>query len=138
MYRIEALQHTADVKYKIEAGSLEDLFRGSLCAMGNLIKENTCDEINNSDYKQHVKLRSRDITSLLINFLSELLTLTHTERIIFCQVDFKLLNNNELECVVSGKSVTGFDEDVKAVTYHEADVMRNSEGYWQTNLVMDI
>jgi SHS2 domain-containing protein len=43
-----------------------------------------------------------------------------------------------LEATVYGRKVSGFKEDVKAVTYHEADITENEEGCLETVVVFDI
>ena len=35
-------------------------------------------------------------------------------------------------------AVDAFDEDIKAVTYHEANIEENEEGVLQTTIIFDI
>lgn len=62
-----------------------------------------------------LELASLDISSLLIDFLSTILTLSYENKAIFC-----------------------FDKDIKAVTYHEAEVKKNDQGKYETTIVFDI
>ncbi len=79
-----------------------------------------------------------DRTTLLIDFLSELLTLAYTEKAIFCYVHIEKMSETQINAIVSGALVDGFEEDVKAVTYHEANVQKNETGNWETIVIVDI
>ena len=88
--------------------------------------------------KREIEIESIDITALLIDFLSELLSLMHQNKVLFCKVQFEQLSETYLKAEVSGFEVSGFDEDVKAVTYHEADIKLNEDGEYETAIVLDI
>ncbi len=70
--------------------------------------------------------------------MSEVLTYTYEEKAIFSKVEFIKLEDKELSGIVYGENVQGFDEDIKAVTYHEAEVKKNKKGNWETIIVFDI
>lgn len=138
MYRINNLDHVADVGISIEADSPEELFLAALKGMGNILKEGFCEEKTTPDFKTEFKIENKDLTVLLINFLSEALTISHTDSVIFCGLQKVLLNDHYFHGIVEGVKVQAFDEDIKAVTFHEANVFRNGQGIWQTNLIFDI
>jgi len=48
------------------------------------------------------------------------------------------LTETEIEVKVFGRKVEEFEEDIKAVTYHEAEVKKNEKGEYETMLVFDI
>ena len=138
MYKIEALPHTADARLRIEADTLEELFRAALRAMGNLLQERACDGEPAFDRACRVALTAGDATGLLIDLLSEVLTQSHAQRAVFCRFKSLALDATAVRAEVLGRTVDGFDEDIKAVTYHEAGILRNETGNWQTNVVFDI
>lgn len=138
MYQINNLDHLADVGISIEADSLEELFLAALKGMGSILKEGFCEEEHTPDFKADFKIQSNDLTVLLINFLSEALTISHTDSVIFCGLQKVLLNEGYFHASVEGNKVQTFDEDIKAVTFHEARVLKNEQGIWQTNLIFDI
>ena len=39
---------------------------------------------------------------------------------------------------LSGTRINNFDEEIKAVTYHEANVIKNKKGLWETCIIFDI
>jgi SHS2 domain-containing protein len=44
----------------------------------------------------------------------------------------------EVIATIKGNRVSYFDEDIKAVTYHEAAVKQNNEGQLETVIIFDI
>jgi SHS2 domain-containing protein len=139
MFQIEYLSHTADVRIRVAADSPEELFQAGAVALNRLLKPGFCEE-NASETTVHeaIEVESVDRTALFIDFLSELLTLTLMERAIFCEVQILLLSAHRLSARVSGHLFDEMEEDIKAVTYHEADVHLNDEGQWETLVIFDI
>jgi SHS2 domain-containing protein len=84
-----------------------------------------------------VDVESGDTTSLLVDFLGEVLTRSHVHREAYRNVTFQTLTATSLRVNLTGGRVRGFGEDVKAVTYHEAEVVQR-DGEWSTMLVLDI
>lgn len=136
MSSFEILPHTADLRLKVSGDSPEELFRAAVKGMASIIKRDACK--NRAEIKKKISLSSADRTTLLIDFLSEALTLSQTDRIVFCNVNFEKLTETELTGEILGTKVNEFDEDIKAVTYHEANVVRNEKGRWETTIIFDI
>jgi len=134
----EILKHTADVRLKVRGETLSDLFESSLEGMNRLLLPNVKKEGRKVTVKQQVHVESGDRTSLLIDFLSEVLTLSYMYKSIFFNLSIEHLSDRELTAVVEGSNVDGFEEDIKAVTYHEADVSKNASGEWETIIIFDI
>ena len=87
--------------------------------------------------RQRIAVQSPDRTSLLVDFLSEVLTQSHLAREMYDDVEFEELSETYCVATIRGYSPAQFEQDVKAVTYHEADV-RYENGMWSTTLVFDI
>lgn len=130
--------HTADVRLQVSADTLPELFVASLEGMNEILKEGFCREQTEHPLAHDIDISSYDTTSLLIDFLSEVLTLSHIDGAVFCDVEAINLKGNSLSAKIRGASVERFDKDVKAVSYHEAEVRRDSKGSYQTNIVFDI
>ena len=132
----QILGHTADVRLRVEAETLEELFRDALLGMMAIVRP---------DYKkgkQHttriIALDAPDLTALLVDFLNEVLFQSHVNKEIYTDVTFAKFDEKSLEAKLEGIPVDEFDEDIKAVTYHEADVKKNKEGQWEITLIFDI
>lgn len=87
---------------------------------------------------ENLSIESVDYTGLLIDFLNEVLTRCHVKRRRYTAAAFSLLTATKLVATLSSAAAGDFHEDVKAVTYHEADIRRNAGGNWETALVLDI
>ena len=85
------LPHTADVRLKVEASSLKELFSAALDGMNSIMKHDG----KSSENKISKKIK---ITS----------------------------------------PIETFDEDVKAVTYHEAQVKKNEKNNYEVTIIFDI
>ena len=131
------LPHTADIRMKIESDNLPGLLRAGVKGMSQILKEDGCGEYQ-YDIQRVIQVKSSDITCLLIDFLSDVLTYCYTEKAVFCEVNFLEFSTEVLAAEVSGRSVEAFDEEIKAVTYHEADVNQNNQGMWESMVVFDI
>ena len=131
--------HTADVRLNVTGGTRGEVFRLALEAMAELMKENFC-STEEADFlrEEYLELKAIDGTSLLVDFLSEVLTLSHIRKTIFCDVIFDTLAETELKAILRGKATDQFDKDIKAVTYHEAELKINKKGQWESILVFDI
>lgn len=130
------LGHTADMRMSVKGKTLEELFRDAL--LGMMAAADPDIGKGAQGVKRTIRLGAPDITALLLDFLSEALTWAHTEREAYADVQFRSLSENSLEAELAGYRAESFGEDIKAVTYHEADVKKNSEGEWSTVIIFDI
>ncbi len=137
MRNYKLLPHTADVRLYVEADSLEELFKGALNGMADIIKKGS-GAVKVETMAKMIKIDSLDSTSLLIDFLSEVLQYSQEEKAVYCRMKILKLENNTLEAEIYGREADGFDEDVKAVTYHEAEIKKNEKGNWETIIIFDI
>ena len=132
----EVAQHIADVRLLVSAPSLEELFRDAVRGMYALMRGTPAPGAQPVQRIIAVE-DSADRTALLVDFLNEVLHRTHVARELFDDVTFTRFEEHSLEATLTGIAPASFDEDVKAVTYHEADV-RLRENVWHTTLVFDI
>lgn len=132
----EVVRHTADVRFRLDGRSREDLFASGVEAIMDFLKKPGSGEIG--EIPRQVNVKSGEVTTLLVDFLSELLTLAQTYGEVYRRVRFGKLTERELEAEVIGVKVDRFDDDIKAVTYHEAEVKQNEVGVWQTKVVIDV
>jgi SHS2 domain-containing protein len=138
MFHLHFLPHTADIRVRIEADSLEDLFLAGVTAMNEVLMGRFCDEENLVDVEETIETDSIDTTALLIDFLSDVLTLCHSEKALFCKLNVSAISPTRIRAKVGGTKVDGFHDDIKAVTYHEAEVVQNEKGWWETMVIFDI
>jgi SHS2 domain-containing protein len=138
MYTITHLPHTADLRLHLQADSLEELFAAGVEALQQQLQPAGCQGGGPYPLRHALQLQSVDTTVLLVDFLSEVLTLSHEEKAVFCVLEIQQLNETAIAAQIAGRPADGFAEDIKAVTYHEAEVRQNEAGKWETMLIFDI
>jgi len=138
----QIVEHTADMRMRVWGKDLEELFRAGVSAVMELIKPEKTrpapPPAGPSLKTRQVVLASQDTTSLLVDFLNAVITSTHINKEIYTQVKFARLSPTELKAELAAEKVEEFKEDIKAVTYHEAEVKQAASGDWETVLVFDI
>ncbi|MFA5306600.1 MAG: archease [Candidatus Babeliales bacterium] len=136
MKHFKLIEHTADVRLYVEATTCEELFTVALQGMVSIVCSHQ-DKLE-KDQACEIKIISSNITTLLIDFLSEVLTRLHTNNVLFCSITFLEFTETMLHVRLVGFKLDHFDEDVKAVTYHEAEVKKNKRGNYETIIVFDV
>ncbi|MFH1050101.1 MAG: archease [bacterium] len=131
----EILEHQADVRILAKGSDYEKLFRAALNGLCKVMLHD--DKVCQPLVTKQITVESVDNTGLLIDFLSEVLSLSHQNKVLFCEVKIENLTECYLKAEIKGYKVEGFNEDVKAVTYHEAEVVF-VDGVYQTVIVLDI
>lgn len=138
MDAIEYIPHTADIRLKVTAVSNKALYETALSGMSNLMRKNYCEKKRKLPLDIKIQLEASDLTTLLIDFLSEVLTISYLHQAIFCRVYFKHLSDHILDAHLFGAHVRKFDEDIKAVTHHETNITYSSTGEFETMIVYSI
>lgn len=136
--KIEFLPHTADVEMRVEGNSIEELFAAAIRGMAQVLKEAGCSFTGTYPVNSRIEIQAPDLTCLLIDTLSHILALSFINKAVFCLADFGELSQNRLAADIYGYKVDGFDEEIKAVTYHGAEVLQSGITTWETRVIFDI
>jgi len=134
--KYEILEHKADLKIRAFGKTKEELFLNMMIGMS----DNMNPEVQKLEekIKREIKISSQDLSALLIDFLSEVLYLTQTNKEIYTKVKFTKFLDTELEGELTGQKVERFGEDIKAVTYHGLDIHQRKDGTWEATALFDI
>lgn len=134
MRSCEVLPHTADLRLKVYGISKEDLFRNALKGMFESVHPKG---VGTPAPPRTVKVQSTDINSLLVDFLSEALTLSDINDEAYLDAEISALTDTQIEAELRGIKIKGFEEEIKAVTHHEVDIKKVGDR-WETMIVFDI
>ena len=136
MKKYEILEHKADLKIRAFGKTKEELFLNMLIGMN----ESMNSEIRRPEEKirREVKIKSLDLQTLLVDFLSEILYLTQVNKEIYRDVKFKELSDSEVRGEIFGQKVESFGKDIKAVTYHSLDIHQKKDETWEATVLFDI
>lgn len=130
------LEHTADLRIKLEGSDLAELFESglkSILSFLNPVKDNRGQAVVRT-----VSMVSSDKTALLVEFLGEAVRLALSNKETYDKIVFSELSSTALMAELRGKKVNGFSDDIKAVTYHGAHIKQTPDGRWETEIVCDI
>jgi len=118
-------EHTAD--WELEAwaldlpGLLEQSARGMVELSGMKLKTGEVSQ-------RSITLRGLDAESMLVQFLSELLWFQQQENLGFNCFSIEVDDGFVLKAELQGASITSLDKEIKAVTYHNLQVVRTETG----------
>jgi SHS2 domain-containing protein len=134
----EPLSHTGDLGMLAYGRDLPDLFAHAAWAMFDLMSDAT------TIRPQHtvtLSLSAVDLEDLLVRWLSALLYLYDTQRLLCCTFHVTLLEPTRLLATVSGETLDPdrhpIDTEIKAVTYHQIAVTQ-VHGRWQARVIFDL
>lgn len=138
MRRTLLLPHTADTRLQVVADTPEELFLGALEGMNEIIKHDALHQPTSPELSIKINLSAIDQTVLLIDFLNEVLTQSVINGAVFNEISTLSLKDSKLIANLKGSKVTSFDEDIKAVTYHGAEIEQANRGNYQVTVVFDV
>jgi len=136
MEKYQVLDHISDLKIKAFGKTKEELFSNTLFGMFDSIKP----ELKKTEEiaKRKIKIESLDSPALLVDFLSEALYLSQINKESYFEANFNKFSDKFLEGEIKGKKVERFGEEIKAVTHHDLDIHKRSDGIWEATVLFDI
>jgi len=136
MKKYQILEHKADLKIKVFGKTKEELFENAMVGMLKAAKYQK--KLKSQNSKVKIKIKSMDLPSLLVDFLSEILYLVETKKMVFEKVEFKKFKENEIEAILTGKPLKRMGVHIKGVTYHDLDIHQEKDKTWQATILFDI
>ena len=133
--KYKILDHISDLKIKVFGESLPELFENAVFAMKECLRPEI--EIPKKNTKSKIKIKSADLFSLLVDFLSEVLYQAQVNKEVYHKVKFDKFSDTEIEAELSGEKVKRFGLEIKGVTYHNLEI-KKIKNHWQAIIVFDI
>ncbi len=135
MKKFEILEHKADLKIRAFGKTKEELFENAMVGMFEGAKyESECKAKN---LKRKTEIKSLDLSSLLVDFLSQVLYFCEVEKEVYDDIKFEKLTENELKGTLIGKKLKRMGVHIKGVTYHDLEI-KKEKGIWQATILFDI
>lgn len=131
------LEHTADVKFRADGETLEDMFISACEALNETIRG---DIKILEQVEKKFEVEGKESVSLLYAFLEEFLVLLDSEDFLTAKIKSIEIGEGSLKCVVLGDKADNykFTNDVKAVTFSEMYVKDKGEGGFECQVVLDV
>ena len=134
MEKFEILEHVTDLKIKTFGIDKKELFLNAMIGMYEGAKY----EGQDGKIEKEVKVFSSDLASLLVDFLSELLYLTETNKEIYEQIQFQKFDDKGMEGILIGRKLKRMGVLIKGVTYHDLEIHKRKDGIWEATVLFDI
>lgn len=132
------LNHTADVKFRAEGTTIEEMFLSALDALNETVRG---DIKILEQIEKTIEIKGNDIVNLLMKFLEEALFLLDSEDYLVSKVKEIVVDkeNFTIKAVLIGDKGENYvyTNDVKAVTYNGMFVKQEAEK-WVCEVVLDV
>jgi SHS2 domain-containing protein len=124
----EELEHTADIRIRVKASTIEDLFSDAARALMTVMYG----RINPGNIRRHIEMDADDIVSLLQGFLSELLFISEVEELVISGADIRIAGTHlsaELcgEPFSNEKHIGG--REVKGISFSDLTIAWEHDSY---------
>jgi len=130
------MEHTADVKFRAEGSTIEEMYSSAADALNETIRGDI--KILGQEEKSF-EVDGPDSEVLLYNFLEEFLFLLDAQEFLVSSIKSIEVSENKIRCVVLGDGAENyiFTNDVKAVTYNGM-VIGEGHGKFFCEVVLDV
>jgi SHS2 domain-containing protein len=131
----EEIDHTADRALRIYGSNLGDLFLNAAQGLNSLM---VATPISGSEHQEKfVALEAMDSESLLVDWLSELAYWAEIEMLVFQEFKIESVSSTHIKARIYGTRVKQLKKHIKAVTYHNLDIVQTDKGMTAT-VVFDV
>lgn len=129
-------ERIADLRIAVRGRNLEQFFTDGF--LGMLYTMKPVQKFVPEKVEREMFLEAIDTTSLLVEFLNEVLSLASANSEFYTHIIFYRIQPTSLRAKLFGVSVESFHRKIKAITYHEAEVRQTKDGAWETILIFNI
>ncbi len=134
----QILEHTADVGFEAFGQTREEVFVNAARALMHLLVDVAGVRVVRA---LDIQVEASTGPELLVNWLSELLYLHETERMLFRDFEIRHLDDRSLRATAAGETFDPLRHriqlQVKAITYHQLRLASTAEG-WRAQVYVDI
>jgi SHS2 domain-containing protein len=124
----EEVEHTADRALKIFGSDLRELLINAVRGMNSLMVKKPAASSAAAEKTVAVELETMDAEELLVEWLNELAFWAEMEMLIFHRFDLHEVSPTYLKASISGSKVRQLEKHIKAVTYHNLEIVRTAAG----------
>ena len=131
----QEIEHTADRALKIFGGNLKELFISAAEGMTSLMVADMSGV--SGEIEKTIEMDAIDTESLLVEWLSELAYWAEAEMLIFKTFRIQNITVDHLAASVIGGKLPALEKHIKAVTYHNLQIIETSQGL-EATVVFDV
>jgi SHS2 domain-containing protein len=131
----EEVEHTADRALRIFGIDLKELLISAAEGMTALMVADAS-KIS-AEIEKSIELDAIDAESLLVEWLSELAFWAETEMLVFKEFRILTVTATHLQAAIFGGKVSELEKHIKAVTYHNLNIVKTAQGL-EATIVFDV
>lgn len=128
------IEHTADWAIRVHGATLPDLFVNAALGMYNLMAD--LSSVTPS-LERVIEVKGVDAEALLVKWLNELIYHTEMDSEVFCGFSIQSLEPTSLRAMAYGSRGSKLKKQIKAVTFHNLQIVSTSDGY-EVTIVFDV
>ncbi len=132
---ISKYEETNDFYVEIKTNSLERLFSESCQGLMETLYNG---KFPRKTAERIIRLKSINSTTLLIDFLNEVLSMAHLYKEVYKNIQILSLSASEVEIKLIGCAVDHFDNDIRATSYLEPITQVDGKGKWSSKFILDV
>ena len=131
----EEIEHTADRALRICGSNLAEFLLNAARGMTSLMttRQTPCAE----HHEKSVALEAMDTETLLVDWLSELAYWAESEMLVFHEFKIESVSPTHLRARMYGTRLKQLEKHIKAVTYHNLEIVQTGNGLTAT-VVFDV
>lgn len=139
MPRYVVIEHPSDVGFELQSPTREILFEDAVLTYYDMLVG-----LNRIEDREGrvLEVDGSDDADLMVALLSQCLIVTEVDRLVFSEAHLELIDGFRIRMRLWGEPVDKdrhpFELGIKAVTYHELQVARQSDGTWRARVIFDI
>jgi SHS2 domain-containing protein len=129
------VEHTADWALQVRGGDFRHLLLSAAWGMNSLLVADLRSVHPVSE--RYLEVEAFDQESMLVEWLSELAYLAERDRFIACEHVMNTVSAERLQVRLKGDTVPTLQKHIKAVTYHNLEVVATADGL-EATIVFDV
>jgi SHS2 domain-containing protein len=131
----EIVEHTADWSLRVYGADLRQLLVNAARGMSYLL----VDDLDSlpDEHKRKLMLEAPDAETLLVDWLSELAYWAEEEQLVFREFILEEVSETHLSAVMRGGRAQELARHIKAVTYHQLEIIESDQGL-EVTIVFDV
>ncbi len=133
----QLLDHTADIRVRITAATLKELFIKAADALFDIAAQPRTPRIK-AQTRVTVSLEAAETDELFVAWLNELISLAAVRGLVFTRFHLNRFSPQGLKALVYGAPVASFEvkTEIKAATFHSLNVSKQKSG-WIAEVIFD-
>ncbi len=131
----EEIEHTADNALRIHGHSMEELLQNAAHGMNSLMLNDVA--IISTQIQKYVEVEAIDAESVLVEWLAELAYWAETHLLVFKRFEIESVTPVRVQATLFGGKVNKLQKHIKAVTYHNLEIIKTDKGL-EATVVFDV